>query len=188
MRLTFIALLSLAACGQAPAGDREKAPPSQAALNAAEAPPVALAAKIDRSQAGKPAPTVPFEMSNGGATKTVADFRGKPVLVNLWATWCAPCIKEMPALDTLAKTLGDRVTVLAVSQDMEGWRAVDKFFTPGKFTTVKPQVDSAMAYGAAIGAKGLPVTILYDAAGKEVWRINGDYDWASAEAEALVVG
>ena len=179
-------LVLVAACGQQPA-----APPADTgAKGGAQPGPAAHAAKpigvrLDRSQAGKPAPDVPLEV-RGGKTVTLADYRGKPVLVNLWATWCAPCTREMPTVDALAKAAGDKARVIALSQDMEGWKAVDRFFTTGKFPNLVPHLESQMAFGAAVGAKGLPLTILYDAQGREVWRLNGDADWAGPEARALV--
>ncbi|MCA3254576.1 MAG: TlpA family protein disulfide reductase, partial [Alphaproteobacteria bacterium] len=69
------------------------------------------AGKLDRRNAGKPAPAVSFT-TRDGKSQTLADYRGKPVLVNLWATWCRPCVAEMPALDIMAQRLAGRVTVL----------------------------------------------------------------------------
>jgi thiol-disulfide isomerase/thioredoxin len=189
MRLPAIALLLLMpACDRAAQTPKESAGAVQAAARALAAPQLSpeAAAKVDRTAAGTPAPNIPFE-TRAGKVQTIADFRGRPVLVNLWATWCAPCKKEMPALDRLATRLAGRTAVLAISQDLEGWRAIDKFFTAGTFATVAPHADSAMAYGAAIKAQGLPVTILYDVQGREVWRINGDFAWDGADA-ALLLG
>lgn len=186
--LAWPALLAVAACGQAPV-DKEKAgvpqAARQAAVAAAELSP-AMEAKLDRTHAGTPAPTVLFEIGPDGKTGTIADLKGKRVLVNLWATWCAPCLKEMPALDRLAKRAGDWLTVLPLSQDLEGWRVVGGFFAPGKFPALSPRLDSQMAFGAAIGARGLPITILYDERGREIWRLNGDFAWDGAEAGRLL--
>ena len=152
-------------------------------------PRVAVLGKLDRSHAGTAAPTVPFFAGAArGKALTVADFRGRRVLVNLWATWCAPCVKEMPALNALAATAGAKLAVLPVSQDMEGWRAVDRFFRPGRFPALTPHLDSKMAWGQAIGAAGLPVTILYDERGREVWRVAGDFDWGSDDARRMTLG
>ncbi len=169
-RLLIVAsVVMLSACGDG--GDTVKAATSQASapLNT-----------IDRSHAGTPAPAVAFETRDGKKT-TVADFRGKRVLVNLWATWCAPCLAEMPELDRMAQAKGAALTVLPVSQDMEGWRAVDKFVAKAKFTTLVARVDQPGDFADAIKARGLPVSILYDAQGKEVWRVAGTLKWTSAE-------
>jgi len=144
-----------------------------------------LAAKLDRKNAGKLAPAVKFTTRDGDSA-TVADFRGKPVLVNLWATWCAPCIAELPDLDALAENRRANLTVLTISQDLGGWRAVDKFWTAGKFERIVARLDSQGNYAQAVGAAGLPVSIFYDARGREVWRVNGPVKWASAEAAAAL--
>ena len=107
--------------------------------------------------------------------------------VNLWATWCVPCITEMPMLDELAAELGESVRVVTVSEDMTGAEAVEPFFAARNLSNLPkwmdPKNDLAVAYG---GGAGLPLTVLYDAQGKEVWRILGGYDWSSAEARELV--
>ena len=150
-----------------------------------KSPQGAALGKLDRSHAGSAAPTDPFE-ARGGKPTSLAAFRGKPVLVNLWATWCAPCKAEMPELDALAKAKAGSVTVLAISADLEGWRAVDKFFTPGRFKTVAPYLDQPGAIPQALGAKGLPLSILYDAKGREVWRVNGPMQWTSPAVVAAI--
>ncbi len=167
--------LALASCGDSASADKGNPGASQGKP---------LAARLDRSQAGKPAPAVRFEMRDGSSA-SVADFRGKPVLVNLWATWCAPCIAELPDLDEMAEGRPG-LTVLAISQDLAGWRAIDKFWTVGKFEKLVPRLDKAGNYAVAVGARGLPVTILYDARGREVWRLNGPAAWTSAEAAAVL--
>ena len=143
-----------------------------------------LAAKLDRRFAGTPAPAVKFT-TRDGASASVADFRGRPVLVNLWATWCAPCIAELPDLDALAANRRS-LAVLTISQDLGGWRAVDKFWTTRKFDSIVPRLDAQSNYAQAVGAAGLPVSILYDARGREVWRVNGPVKWMSAEVAALL--
>ena len=157
------------------------------------AKPVAAAAKlnapklnaIDRSHAGSPAPDTAFERK-GGKPQTLADFRGKPVLVNLWATWCAPCIAELPELDRLAGQRLGKLAVLPISQDMEGWRAVDKFFAKAKFKTLAPLVDQPGSFAETLKARGLPISILYDKNGREVWRVAGTPDWAAMAAKGVI--
>ncbi|WP_372919397.1 TlpA family protein disulfide reductase [Sandarakinorhabdus sp.] len=181
MRKTLLLLtaLTLAGCNQAAPTAPEK--PAAAPAKAGEVP----INTIDRSHAGEPGPAVVWEMK-GGTKQKLADHQGMRMLVNLWATWCAPCIAEMPALDTLA---GDvPVMVLPISQDMEGWQAVDKFWGKDKFKNIETGLDQPGSFAEAVKAKGLPVTILYDEAGKEIWRVAGTLDWASAEVRKAIVG
>ncbi len=140
---------------------------------------------IDRSHAGEAAPNVPFE-TRDGTKATVASFKGKRVLVNLWATWCVPCVAEMPELDRLAAAKGAALTVLPLSQDMEGWRAVDKFVAKAKLTALTIRVDQPGNFADAVKAKGLPVSILYDATGHEVWRVAGTLKWLSPEVQGAL--
>ena len=183
-------LLGLVACDAATPADTQKAEAPQGAARpsapaAPQATPAPAAGKIDRSQAGKAGPAAAF-LDRADKPVRLADFKGTPVLVNLWATWCAPCLAEMPALDRLAAREKGKLVVLPVSQDLEGWRAVDKFFAPGKFTTLKPYLDQPNDWALAVGAKGLPVSILYDAEGRELWRVNGPLEWDKPEAAALL--
>ena len=184
MRVVMLTVLGalLAGCGEpgSAAADKGKAATSQGG-----AKPAGALSKIDRRYAGQAAPIVAFQMRDG-STSRVADFKGRPVLVNLWATWCAPCIAELPDLDDMATARKGRLAVLPISQDLGGWRAVDKFWTTGKFETLTPALDSQGNFAQAIGAAGLPVSILYDAKGREVWRVNGPLKWDSVAVAALL--
>ena len=180
--LLILPLLALAACNQSP--------PTAAPEKSAEAPAAKSAEapinSIDRSHAGEPGPAaVTWEMK-GGTVQRLADHKGMKMLVNLWATWCAPCIAEMPALDTLAGEVP--VMVLPISQDMEGWQAVDKFWGTGKFANIETGLDQPGSFAEAVKARGLPMTILYDEEGREVWRVSGTLDWGSAEVRKAIVG
>jgi thiol-disulfide isomerase/thioredoxin len=176
--LAFTLLIALAGCGkgkpEAPQGKAEGTGGPLAARTVAEA--------AERGAAGKPAPTDRFEGADRTPT-TLAAFRGKPLLVNLWATWCAPCLKEMPALDRLARRTHGRLQVLIVSQDMGGWHAVDPYVARAGLTTLKPALDKENNLALALGVAGLPATVLYDAAGREVWRVNGPARWDEPGAE-----
>ncbi len=127
--------------------------------------------RLDRSHAGTPAPDTLFE-DPAGEPASIADFRGKPVLVNLWATWCGPCVVEMPSLDALAAR-NPRIHVLALSQDMNGQEKVDAFFAERKFAKLEPYIDAELSMMSALKVDTLPTTILYDANGREIWRMTG---------------
>ncbi len=127
---------------------------------------------------------IPFT-SAAGKKLTLADFAGKPILLNLWATWCAPCVKEMPTLDALAVAKGDALQVLTISQDLKGAELVTPFFEKAMFKKLQPWLDTDIAWSMKLGAN-LPMTILFDSSGKEVWRVSGGMDWTSAKAAALI--
>ena len=112
-------------------------------------------------------------------------LQGKPVLLNLWATWCAPCVAEMPLLDAVAADYGEDLTVIAASQDLRGAAVVVPFFAKRDLSNLHPWLDSDTRLSGAIGDM-LPITVMYDASGAEVWRVTGDYDWSSDEARAAI--
>ena len=147
--------------------------------NAADA--VERIGKIDRSHQGEAAPTLAFAAPDGTKT-TLAAFKGKPLLLNLWATWCAPCVREMPALDRLAQREGERLQVLTVSQDLEGAAKVTPYFQKAGFKALQPYLDPDVGLSVHYGVN-LPTTILYDAQGREVWRVAGDMDWDGETAK-----
>lgn len=145
-----------------------------------------LAGVIDRSHAGDLMPAVALTDPDGKALNTGA-LAGTPVLLNLWATWCGPCVEEMPLLDDLAGEYGDRLRVIVASQDLQGAEKVVPFFEKTKLAHLEPWLDRETALSTALGGEGvLPTTVLYDATGQEVARIVGAYDWASPEARALI--
>jgi len=154
-------------------------PPSAAAPGGAEP-----AGTLDMSQRGRPAPDDGF-LDPGGAPVTLAAFRGRPVLVNLWATWCGPCVREMPTLETLAGRAEGKLKVLTVSQDRDGVDLAPTF-EKGGFTRLERYRDPEQKLGFALGSGMLPTTVLYDAEGKEVWRIIGGLDWDGPRANTLL--
>ncbi|HKR25382.1 MAG TPA: TlpA disulfide reductase family protein, partial [Allosphingosinicella sp.] len=113
-------------------------------------------------------------------------FRGRPLLVNFWATWCAPCVVEMPSLDALAAREGAAMEIIAVSQDLNGRQKVTDFFAARNFSRLEPYLDPQMALMTALGLDTLPTTILYDAEGREVWRMIGMVDWRGERAARLL--
>jgi thiol-disulfide isomerase/thioredoxin len=139
---------------------------------------------VHRDNNGKPAPLAAFEGPDGNAVK-LADLKGKPVLVNIWATWCAPCVKELPTLDKLARS--GAIEVVAVSQDTAPRSSVVAFLQSHQIATLKTYQDPKMALSGALGPDTvLPTSILVDAKGNEVWRYVGDLDWTSPEAVKLL--
>lgn len=141
---------------------------------------------IHRDFKGKPAPAALFNDPDGKPVK-LSDFKGKPVLVNLWASWCAPCVKELPTLDQLARS--GRIEVLAVSQDNGPHASVVAFLKEHRIGALKSYQDPNMDLSSALGPDTvLPTSILLDANNREVWRYIGDQDWTSAEAAKLLSG
>ncbi|MGL3823249.1 TlpA family protein disulfide reductase [Sphingopyxis sp. R3-92] len=189
----YATILAMLLAGSIAGCDREKQAGGQAAGGEANISPGQAKAKgdlgqfeyqLDRSQKSKPTPTAVFRGPDDAAV-TLADFRGKPLLVNLWATWCAPCVAEMPTLDALAGASGERMTVIAVAQDLQGAEIVDPWFQKAGLKNLQPWLDPQNglldAYNSA-----LPTSIYYDAEGREIWRIIGAIDWQGNEAKALL--
>lgn len=166
---------------QAPEGGQ--ANNSVAAAAPAPAAP-ATTGKVDRSHKGEAAPDFAFADPEG-VKKTLADYRGKPVLVNLWATWCAPCVAEMPTLEALAKRESGRIEVLTISQDLDGPAKVVPYFQKAGFKTIEPWSEPDLRFTTGMGVN-LPTTILYGRDGKEVWRVSGAMDWVGDEAKVLL--
>jgi thiol-disulfide isomerase/thioredoxin len=177
--LMTAACLALAACHQ---GAQQQPAANQAA--SAEAGQVK---RVDRSHKGKLAPDVIFNDPDGGEIR-LAGFKGTPVLVNLWATWCAPCVKELPTLDRLSQSHDNdgALGVVAISQDMGPHASVVAFLGTHKIRDLGAYQDSKMGLSGALNAEVLPTSILFDASGKEVWRYVGDFDWTSPEAAKLL--
>ena len=158
---------------------KETASPATAANEEEEA----LNGTLDRSHEGEALPDATVEGPNG-IMLSLAKLKGGPVLVNLWATWCAPCVKEMPMLDRLAGEPG-MPRILAISEDLKGAAAVNPFLQQHQFlhlqTWLDPQANLSLGYGG-----NLPTTVLYGKDGKEIWRMMGGYDWSSEEAKKLI--
>jgi thiol-disulfide isomerase/thioredoxin len=118
---------------------------------------------------------------------TLADYFGKVVLLNFWATWCPPCRAEMPSIDRLAGAMeGDDFSVIALSADRGGVERVAAFFKDIQVENLKVMHDRTSAVGRQAGALGLPMTLILDRQGREIARILGDASWDSPEAKALL--
>ena len=152
-------------------------------------PAVALAAD---DKPGEYIPTTPQPAPQTGFTDTdgrpvtLGDFRGKPAIVNLWATWCVPCLKEMPSLERLQANLGGRLIVLAVSQDRSGAQQVVPFVAKMGLRGLKIYLDPKTDLGRALNSRGLPTSVIIDAAGSIVGRVEGAVEWDSAEIMAVL--
>ncbi|MGO4407034.1 TlpA family protein disulfide reductase [Bosea sp. RAF48] len=138
----------------------------------------------------QPAPELAFTGPDG-QPMTLAALKGKTLLVNLWATWCAPCLKEMPALDTLQKEMGGPdFAVVAINIDTRNLDKPKTWLAENKVTTLPfygdPQAATFQALRAAHKVEGMPVSIIVDKSGCELGIIQGPADWASAVSKALM--
>lgn len=165
--------------------DRESGGGAQQAADSPIKPRPGLPGEIDRGHKGSLAPTMGF-MDPDRKIIELHKLKDTPTLLNLWATWCAPCVIEMPQLDKLADDYKGKLRVVTLSQDMQGAAKVTPFFAARKFRHLEPWLDPENAAIFHYGGGTLPLTILYDADGREVWRIAGGYDWSTAEAKALI--
>ena len=122
-----------------------------------------------------------------GKERTLADWRGKVVLFNLWATWCLPCRKEMPALDRLQQEMGsDRFEVVALSVDRTGLTGARKFLDETKVEKLALYADGMARAATTLRAAGLPATLLIDRDGREIGRLLGPAEWDGEDAKRLI--
>ena len=129
-------------------------------------------------------PSLTFQTPDGEVT--LEDYRGKIVLVNVWATWCAPCVVEMPSLDELERLRGGAdFAVVPISMDRNMSEA-QGFYVRTGLTDLPLIHDGTFAISARLELPGLPTSIVYDEYGRELARLPGEADWASDEALALV--
>jgi len=188
--LPLVAALLVAGCDKAKPSNEQGA--GNANVAAAASPTAAPAApagpeggKLDRTHKGEAMPAMPFA-EPAGAPATLGSFRGHPVLVNLWATWCAPCVKELPTLDALAARETGKMAVVAISMDMGGDAQVQPFWKSHGLTALTAYTDAKNGLLTATSAAELPTTILYDSKGKELWRASGGMDWTGPDAAKLL--
>lgn len=124
-------------------------------------------------------------VDGAGDARALADFRGRVVVLNVWATWCAPCREEMPTLDALQAALGGpRLEVVALSVDREGAGVVREFFDEVGIERLGVYVDTRMRAPGKLGVPGLPATLVIDPGGREVARLIGPADWNSPAMRA----
>lgn len=135
----------------------------------------------------KPAPSTAFLDPDGRPIKLDA-YRGSLVLLNVWATWCAPCVKELPSLDRLQAALGgDRFRVVLVSVDRKGLEVAAPFLEKLGVERLRTASDPQSELARALGAAGLPISVLIDAEGRILGKMLGDAEWDSPAAKDLIL-
>ncbi|MGI1662895.1 TlpA disulfide reductase family protein [Palleronia sp. KMU-117] len=161
--------------------------------NAAMADPSALAALRDGDMQKlifHPEPQAVSQVAfadASGAEFTLADWQGKHVVVNFWATWCAPCRKEMPGLDRLqAEFGGDAFEVVTIATGRNSLTGIRKFFEETGVTNLPILLDPKSGLARDMGVLGLPITVVLDPEGREIARLIGDAEWDSDSAKAIV--
>jgi thiol-disulfide isomerase/thioredoxin len=171
------AILIMGGCG-----DQAKMP-AKAALPPLQGESRPFIAAVDRPFA----PDYAFQTLEGVPMR-LADLKGKTVLLNLWATWCAPCVREMPALARLQAMRGEKgLHVAAVSLDRGGRTQIEPFIATHGLNGLPIYLDTTMAAMRTLGAaEGLPLSILIDAEGREMGRLAGAAAWDGPEALALI--
>ena len=134
------------------------------------------------------APTPPFSFQDRDLkSRGLADFSGRLVLVNFWATWCSPCIREMPTLLSLHNKLGGKdFQVIALSEDRKDWAIITPFVAKNNLGALPIYHDPGGKAVAALGVTGLPTTILFDRAGHKLGRLAGIAEWDSDEVVTLI--
>lgn len=132
------------------------------------------------------APNTPFISKDEGPI-TLDRFRGKFVVLNFWATWCGPCLRELPSLHRLnAQFAGDDFAVVLISQDRGGFEQTDRFLKKLEVAIPDNFIDEKLKYSRAIGVRSLPTTILIGPDGNEIGRLVGAAEWDEPEAVALI--
>ena len=132
------------------------------------------------------APNVAFQ-SGDGAEHHLADFLGHGMVINLWATWCGPCVEEMPSLAKLSKALApDDIAVLPLSSDRGGAGRVEAFYQQHAITGLPVLLDPRSAAAHAWNVHGIPTSLVIDKKGREVARLEGAADWSTPAAAQLV--
>jgi len=154
-----------------PAGDN----PDKGSISSVAAKGGAL--RVTRAATPRPLPGLRF-VDGAGAPRSLAGFRGRFVLLNVWATWCTPCRTEMPSLDRLQQALGGAdFEVIALSVDRGGVFVVKDFYQELELRALQIYLDAGGEALAKLGAVGIPLTLLVDRDGRELWRVVGPVEW-----------
>ncbi len=135
----------------------------------------------------KPVTPVDFDLEDEGGTASLEDYKGKYVLLNFWATWCAPCRKEMPQIAELqAEFGGDKFEVLTLATGRNSPAGIKKFFEENGINNLPRHQDPSQAVAREMGVIGLPITVIIDPDGNEIARLIGDAEWNSDSAKAII--
>jgi thiol-disulfide isomerase/thioredoxin len=127
-------------------------------------------------------------VTQDGTSHHLNEFKGRGMVVNMWATWCVPCVAEMPSLEALSKALAPRdIAVLPLSSDRGGASAVAAWYETHNITGLPVLLDPKGALARAFNARGIPTTVIINTAGQVTARLEGAADWASPEAQALIL-
>jgi thiol-disulfide isomerase/thioredoxin len=137
-------------------------------------------------EAPPPLPTRTLQDA-AGAEVTLADFQGELLVVNLWATWCPPCVDEMPTVGALQRRFGDRIRVIAISADSDADREKARAQLAELSDNTLPfYIDITRGVLFDVQTPGMPITIIYDRSGAEVARLAGGADWGGDDAARLI--
>ncbi len=174
-RLALIALLTAIVAGAAYIAAQKSQLPG--ALQALAVGDLVRFEVFDKPQ---PAPATAFT-DRAGNSVNLASFPGQVVLANFWATWCVPCLAEMPALNRLQQRMGSaQFKVITISLDRKGFEVIDPFFAENGIDALEAYLDHSNKLSLEVGATGLPTTVLISADGRWLGRYIGDADWDSA--------
>ena len=128
-----------------------------------------------------------FHLEDDGGMASLQDYKGKVVLLNFWATWCAPCRKEMPGLNALQEELGGedfQVVTIATGRNSE--EGIKRFFEEAGVDSLPRHQDPKQKLASQMGVFGLPISVLLDREGREIARLQGDAEWDSESARAII--
>jgi thiol-disulfide isomerase/thioredoxin len=178
MKLSISRRLVLAAAGTLAVGLFARKPRAQELDN--------LAGALKLTEPPVTAPAISFVAADG-SEHHLADFIGRGMVVNLWATWCGPCVAEMPSLAALSKTLAPNdIAVLPLSSDRGGASVVEAFYKEHGITGLPVLLDPKSAAAHAWRARGIPTSVIIDRQGRERGRLEGSADWSTPAAAELV--
>ncbi len=143
--------------------------------------------KLNFHSTPKPSSQSEFVLADDAGTGTLSDYQGKYVLLNFWATWCAPCRKEMPMLSALQEEFGGaEFEVLTLATGRNSPTGIKKFFEETEISNLPRHQDPKQAVAREMAVLGLPITVILDRDGMEIARLQGDADWNSDSARAII--
>lgn len=161
--------------------------PAQADINAVKALREGDMRKLVFHETPESVSNAAFDLADGAGEATLEDWQGKWVLLNFWATWCAPCRHEMPMLSALQSEFGgEQFEVLTLATGFNRPQAIQKFFNDISVDNLPRHQDPKQKLAAQMGIFGLPITVILNPDGKEIARLRGDADWSSDSAKAII--